>query len=36
MLVIGKPFSSEGYFEDMSRPAELSELPQTLKVSPTA
>ena len=36
MLVIGKRFSSEGYFEEMSRPAELPELPQALKVSPTA
>ena len=36
MLVIEKRFSSEGYFEEMSRPAELPELPQALKVSPAA
>ena len=36
MLIIEKRFSFEGYFEEMSRPAEVPELPQALKVSPTA
>ena len=34
MLVIGKPSGSEGYFEEMSRPAGLPELPQALLVIP--
>jgi hypothetical protein len=36
MLVIEKRFSSEGYFEGMSCPAEVPEAPQALKSSPTA
>jgi hypothetical protein len=36
MPVMGKRLGSEGYFEVMSRPAELPELPQALKLSTTA
>ena len=36
MLIIGKRFSSEGFFEEMSRHAEVPELPQALELSSTA